>query len=174
MHGHYIICGAGRVGRSVARELVRKPAPFVVVDTDDGQIALAVDRLLGQQERALRVGLLLQEQDDPFPTTVIETALMGVPGAEQVRSISKSGLSLVTVVFDDAATSLEAIRKALAGAGLDSARLDGLLAAATKRLRAEGIRASHLHLRHLSPFAKNVGEVLRQFRKVIVPEPSRT
>lgn len=34
-------------------------------------------RLLGQRERALRVGLLLQEQDDPFPTTVMETALMG-------------------------------------------------------------------------------------------------
>jgi iron complex transport system ATP-binding protein len=34
-------------------------------------------RLLGQRERALRVGLLLQEQEDPFPTTVIENALMG-------------------------------------------------------------------------------------------------
>ncbi len=32
---------------------------------------------LGQRERALAVGLLLQEQDDPFPTTVLETALMG-------------------------------------------------------------------------------------------------
>jgi cobalt-zinc-cadmium resistance protein CzcA len=39
------------------------------------------------------------EQRVSYP---IETALMGVPGAEQVRSISKSGLSLVTVVFDDA------------------------------------------------------------------------
>jgi iron complex transport system ATP-binding protein len=34
-------------------------------------------RLLGQRERALRLGLLLQDQDDPFPTTVMETALMG-------------------------------------------------------------------------------------------------
>ena len=39
------------------------------------------------------------EQRISYP---IETALMGVPGAQQVRSISKSGLSLVTVVFDDA------------------------------------------------------------------------
>ncbi|ABF42284.1 TrkA-N [Candidatus Koribacter versatilis Ellin345] len=30
--GHYIICGAGRVGRSVAREFGRKPAPFVIVE----------------------------------------------------------------------------------------------------------------------------------------------
>lgn len=34
-------------------------------------------RLIGQRERALQVGLLLQDEDDPFPTTVLETALMG-------------------------------------------------------------------------------------------------
>ncbi len=32
LSGHYIICGAGRVGRSVARELARKPAPFVIIE----------------------------------------------------------------------------------------------------------------------------------------------
>jgi heavy metal efflux system protein len=35
-------------------------------------------------------------------TYPVETALMGVPGAEQVRSISKAGLSIVTIVFEDA------------------------------------------------------------------------
>ena len=39
------------------------------------------------------------EQQVSYP---IETALMGVPDAEEVRSVSKFGLSLVTVVFDDA------------------------------------------------------------------------
>ena len=39
------------------------------------------------------------EQRVTFP---IETALMGTPGAEQVRSVSKFGLSIVTVVFADA------------------------------------------------------------------------
>jgi voltage-gated potassium channel len=29
---HYIICGAGRVGRSAARELARKPVPFAIVE----------------------------------------------------------------------------------------------------------------------------------------------
>src|SRR5512142_1657667 len=38
------------------------------------------------------------EQRVTYP---VETALMGVPGANEVRSISKPGLSLVTVVFDD-------------------------------------------------------------------------
>jgi len=38
------------------------------------------------------------EQRMTYP---IETAVMGVPGAEQVRSLSKFGLSMVTIVFGD-------------------------------------------------------------------------
>jgi cobalt-zinc-cadmium resistance protein CzcA len=38
------------------------------------------------------------EQRVTYP---VETALMGVPGAEEVRSISKAGLSIVTIVFED-------------------------------------------------------------------------
>jgi voltage-gated potassium channel len=36
---HFILCGAGRVGRSAARELARKPLPFVVIDTDADKLA---------------------------------------------------------------------------------------------------------------------------------------
>jgi voltage-gated potassium channel len=32
LDGHYIICGMGRVGRSVARELAPKPVPFVMLE----------------------------------------------------------------------------------------------------------------------------------------------
>ncbi len=32
---HYIICGAGRVGRSAARELARRPVPFVIVENSE-------------------------------------------------------------------------------------------------------------------------------------------
>lgn len=39
LEGHYIICGAGRVGRSVARELGRKPAPFVIIDSNEPKMA---------------------------------------------------------------------------------------------------------------------------------------
>ena len=35
LSGHYIICGAGRVGRSAARELARKPVPFVIIEQSD-------------------------------------------------------------------------------------------------------------------------------------------
>ena len=35
LSGHYIICGAGRVGRSVAHELAKKPVPFVVIENNE-------------------------------------------------------------------------------------------------------------------------------------------
>jgi voltage-gated potassium channel len=41
---HYILCGAGRVGRSVARELARKPLPFVIIDTDAAKLARYSDQ----------------------------------------------------------------------------------------------------------------------------------
>ena len=37
LDGHYIICGMGRVGRSVARELDRKPVPFVIVENAEAK-----------------------------------------------------------------------------------------------------------------------------------------
>lgn len=37
LSGHYIICGAGRVGRSAARELAKKPVPFVIVEKDQAK-----------------------------------------------------------------------------------------------------------------------------------------
>jgi voltage-gated potassium channel len=36
---HFIICGAGRVGASVALELSRKPCPFVIVESDEKSVA---------------------------------------------------------------------------------------------------------------------------------------
>jgi voltage-gated potassium channel len=38
LSGHYIICGAGRVGRSAARELARKPVPFVVIESNPAKL----------------------------------------------------------------------------------------------------------------------------------------
>ena len=37
LSGHYIICGAGRVGYSAARELARKPSQFVIVESDQSK-----------------------------------------------------------------------------------------------------------------------------------------
>lgn len=38
LDNHYIICGMGRVGRSVARELSRKPVPFVIVENSESKL----------------------------------------------------------------------------------------------------------------------------------------
>src|SRR5215510_15859568 len=56
---HYIICGAGRVGRSAARELSRKPAPFVILEQNEAKAArFANDWLMlvgdATQEQTLR------------------------------------------------------------------------------------------------------------------------
>lgn len=39
LRDHYIICGVGRVGRSAARELARKPVPFVILEQNDAKAA---------------------------------------------------------------------------------------------------------------------------------------
>ena len=46
----------------------------------------------------------------------------------------------------------------------------GPIAAAVRRVRAEGGRIAQAHLRHLNPFPRNLGEALKRYRKVIVPE----
>ena len=36
--------------------------------------------------------------------------------------------------------------------------------------RAQGMDVSHIHLRYLNPFPKNLGDLLRRYQKVLVPE----
>lgn len=46
----------------------------------------------------------------------------------------------------------------------------GAIKVATQELRSKGIRASHLHLRHVFPLPNDLGDILKSFTKVIVPE----
>jgi len=46
----------------------------------------------------------------------------------------------------------------------------GSITAALHALRAKGHKVGHVHLRHLNPMPKNVGEVLKRYKKVLVPE----
>ena len=39
-----------------------------------------------------------------------------------------------------------------------------------KTMRAKGHRIGHVHLRHLNPLARNLGELLGRYRQVLVPE----
>ena len=44
------------------------------------------------------------------------------------------------------------------------------VAAGVKRIRARGMKAAHVHLRHLYPLPANLGEVLHSYTQVLVPE----
>jgi len=46
----------------------------------------------------------------------------------------------------------------------------GPVIAAMRRVRATGRRVAQVHLRHLNPFPANLGEILRSYRRVVVPE----
>jgi 2-oxoglutarate/2-oxoacid ferredoxin oxidoreductase subunit alpha len=44
------------------------------------------------------------------------------------------------------------------------------VAAGVKRVRARGMKAAHVHLRHLNPLPANLGNVLKRYKQVLVPE----
>ncbi|HEX4491763.1 MAG TPA: 2-oxoacid:acceptor oxidoreductase subunit alpha [Acidimicrobiia bacterium] len=46
----------------------------------------------------------------------------------------------------------------------------GAITAGVRRVRARGKKVSHAHLTHLSPFPRDLGDVLRRFDRVLVPE----
>jgi 2-oxoglutarate ferredoxin oxidoreductase subunit alpha len=49
----------------------------------------------------------------------------------------------------------------------------GAIRAGVNRTNQEGGKVAHAHLRHLNPFPANLGEVLRRYDKVLVPELNR-
>jgi 2-oxoglutarate/2-oxoacid ferredoxin oxidoreductase subunit alpha len=46
----------------------------------------------------------------------------------------------------------------------------GPIGAAIRRVRADGGKVAQAHLRHLNPFPANLGEVLRRYDRVLIPE----
>ncbi|MEU6419619.1 2-oxoacid:acceptor oxidoreductase subunit alpha [Streptomyces spiralis] len=46
----------------------------------------------------------------------------------------------------------------------------GPIGAACRRVRGHGMHIAHAHLRHLSPFPRNLGAVLARYDRVVVPE----
>jgi 2-oxoglutarate ferredoxin oxidoreductase subunit alpha len=46
----------------------------------------------------------------------------------------------------------------------------GAITAALRTQRAAGHRIGHVHLRHLNPLPKNLGELLKRYKRVLVPE----
>jgi 2-oxoglutarate ferredoxin oxidoreductase subunit alpha len=46
----------------------------------------------------------------------------------------------------------------------------GAIRAGVARMRERGHKIGHVHLRHLNPFPRDLGEILRRFTRVLVPE----
>ncbi|HEU5480166.1 MAG TPA: hypothetical protein VFU90_10060, partial [Candidatus Tumulicola sp.] len=46
----------------------------------------------------------------------------------------------------------------------------GAAKAAVRRIRARDLEIAHVHLHHLHPFPRNLGEVLHRYRAILVPE----
>ncbi len=46
----------------------------------------------------------------------------------------------------------------------------GAIAAGVERVRARGLKAAQAHLVHLNPFPPDLGEIVRRYRRVLVPE----
>ena len=46
----------------------------------------------------------------------------------------------------------------------------GVLESVTKELAAEGLQVGHTHLRYIRPFPKNLGKILKNYKKIMIPE----
>lgn len=46
----------------------------------------------------------------------------------------------------------------------------GAIKSAVAELQAQGKQVAHAHLRHLRPFPKNLGNILKSYKKVVIPE----
>jgi 2-oxoglutarate ferredoxin oxidoreductase subunit alpha len=77
--------------------------------------------------------------------------------------IARIAESIPDVVVDDPDSAADTL---VVGWGSTFGAID----AAVARLRADGTAIARCHLVHLHPFPKNLGEVLRRYRRVVVPE----
>jgi voltage-gated potassium channel len=114
--GHYIICGAGRVGRSVAREFARRSVPFVILENRPDRIErVASEGWLthfgdATQERTLEEARIAQARGLVAATTADATNIYIVLTARALNS----GLKII------ARASEESAEKHLRKAGADT------------------------------------------------------
>jgi voltage-gated potassium channel len=102
---HYIICGAGRVGRAVARQLETKPAQFVILENNEAKaqrireetnwLVVHADATLEAQLIAARIdhaaGLVAATTTDATNTYVVLTARSLSPTLKIIARASEEG-----------------------------------------------------------------------------------
>ncbi len=82
--GHYILCGAGRVGRSVARELARRPVPFMFIEQSEAKA-----------QRYVREDWLLQIGDATQEATLRQARIEYAAGLVAATTTDASNLYIV-------------------------------------------------------------------------------
>lgn len=103
LSGHYILCGAGRVGHSAARELARKPVAFVIIESDRKRLDEEPSEWLllegdATQEKVLReagieraLGLVAATTTDATNIYIVLTARALNPKLKIIARASEEG-----------------------------------------------------------------------------------
>jgi voltage-gated potassium channel len=105
LKGHYIICGAGRVGRAVARQLESNPAQFIILENNEAKAArireetnwliVHADATLEAQLIAARIGdaagLVAASTTDATNTYIVLTARSLNPTLKIIARASEEG-----------------------------------------------------------------------------------
>jgi voltage-gated potassium channel len=105
LQGHYIICGAGRVGRAVARQFETDPAQFIILENNEAKatriredtnwLVVQADATLEAQLLAARIehaaGLVAATTTDATNTYIILTARSLNPTLKIIARASEEG-----------------------------------------------------------------------------------
>jgi 2-oxoglutarate/2-oxoacid ferredoxin oxidoreductase subunit alpha len=117
-------------------------------------------------------------------------AVPGTPGLEhRIGGLEKADISGNVSYDPDNHHRMQELRQAkIAGIASDIAPLEvfgppegdllilgwgstyGAIRSAVERMQDRGLAVAHAHLRHLNPMPANTGDVLRSYRRVLVPE----
>jgi 2-oxoglutarate ferredoxin oxidoreductase subunit alpha len=155
--------------------------PWRIPDAD-GLPSIAV------QNRTERQGFFPYLRDET--TLARPWAVPGTPGLEhRIGGLEKADISGNVSYDPDNHHRMQVLRQAkVAGIARDVPPLDvygpaegdllvlgwgstyGAIRSAVERLQEKGASIAHAHLRYLNPFPSNTGDVLRAYRRVLIPE----
>ena len=165
--------------------LANSAEPWLIPDV------AALERTEVEYARPIDVGQFLPYSRDP-ETGARPWAIPGTPGLEhRIGGLTKQdGTGNVSYAADNHGRMIQLRKDKIEGIardlppveidGPDSGPLlvvgwggtKGSITAAVEEVRAEGHAVSQIHLRHLNPLPSNLGEVLKRFDKVLLPELS--
>ena len=180
---HFIICGMGRVGRSVARELARKPAPFVIIESSEAKrqkfgsenwLVIAGDATLEQTLKDAQIGhargLIAATTTDATNLYIVLTARGLNPHLKIIARASEDSAEkhLLTAGADSVVSPYSFAGQRIAQSLLRP-HVVTFLDTATTHLGMD-LEIGEIHITRDSPFAGKTLETsrIRQERGVIV------